>query len=247
MSATRPFVLSIAGLDPSGGAGLLADIKTFEQMKVQGFGVCSALTAQHESDFYSVSWLDKKAITDQLEPLFDRYLIKACKIGLIEHPALLVDIIRHVKHHFPDIKVVVDPVIKTSTGYVFHSDDKNWKVVLDEADLITPNVDEAIALGGDEDATKAAMKMAERCDTLLKGGHDPAFPGTDHLFTSSGEELLYPEGNYPSKHGSGCILSAAITASIGLGDELPEACKRGKAYTSKALASNTGLLSYHMQ
>src|SRR5436305_8273825 len=144
MSTPRPYVLSIAGFDPSGGAGVLADCKTFEQHGVYGFGVCSAMTIQTDSEFLNVHWLGVEQILEQLRPLTEKFKITACKIGIIDSPDSLIEIIRFLKKHNPAIHIVWDPVLKASAGYDFHSENAfhNIEAILAAIDLVTPNYDE---------------------------------------------------------------------------------------------------------
>src|SRR5690349_11279118 len=116
----RLYVLSIAGFDPSAGAGVLADVKCFEQHEVYGFGICSALTVQTDSDFIKNDWLDAAQIINQLAPLLAKFPIAACKIGLIKDRVVLLEVIAYLKLHIPSLKIVVDPVLKASSGYEFH-------------------------------------------------------------------------------------------------------------------------------
>ena len=94
---SRPYVISIAGFDLSAGAGILADIKTFEQHKVYGFGACTALTSQNDQEFLNLSWLSTENILQQLEPLLGRFEIQACKIGIIPSLKTLAAVLKFIK------------------------------------------------------------------------------------------------------------------------------------------------------
>jgi hydroxymethylpyrimidine/phosphomethylpyrimidine kinase len=249
MAGERPFAVSIAGLDPSAGAGILADTKCFEQHQVYGFGICTALTVQTDTDFISIEWVGTEKIIAQLEPLMDKFNITACKIGLIEDLFELEYVIRYLKWKAPDIKIVVDPILKASAGYAFH----NWadeieKIaqVLTRIDLLTPNYLEMESLSGSLKVQEAAKAWSKLCPVLLKGGHNTAEPGTDYLFEGaqihefkSGPFLPY------AKHGSGCVLSASITANLALGRSLPVSCTLAKEYINCFLNSNKTPLGYH--
>lgn len=249
MVTERPYVMSIAGFDPSAGAGILADIKCFEQLDVYGFGVCSALTVQTDSHFIKNEWLETSQIIAQLKPLLASFQVSACKIGLIKDVPALLEVVSFLKAENPDLKIVVDPVLKASSGYGFH----DWanglnllKPVLEKITLITPNYLEMQSLGGDENVTDSASKWAQYCAVLLKGGHNTAAPGTDYLYDQTTVKALKPlHTGVHQKHGSGCVLSAAIVAQLAKGNSLPEACKQAKTYTEHFLNSNKTLLGYH--
>lgn len=240
--------MSLAGLDPSGGAGLLADIKTFEQHRVYGLGVCTALTIQTASDFISVDWLSLPRILAQARPLLATETVRYCKIGIMADVQSLLELVRTVKHLSPGIRIILDPVLKASAGHAFHNSipRQAWLELLPELYLLTPNYHEATLLADTDDGDEAAEKLSAYCAVLLKGGHHQARPGEDTLYTANGVQR-FPPGQkqaYP-KHGSGCVLSAAITANLALGCSLPSACANAKAYTENLLASHSSLTGYH--
>jgi len=246
MQPDRPYVLSIAGLDPSGGAGILADVKTFEQHQVYGFGICSALTVQNDDAFYKVQWLSAPEIIAQLEPLVTKFPLATCKIGIIRNWEVLDEVLTFLKSKNPDLPIVLDPVLQASAGYVFQTIETGWHQVLPKLSLITPNYNEMKQLGSDSSPEETALSLSATCAVLLKGGHHPAALGTDYLF-QNGHYLAFKPGStevFP-KHGSGCVLSAAIAANLALGHALPEACRRAKKYTESFLSSTPALLGYH--
>jgi hydroxymethylpyrimidine/phosphomethylpyrimidine kinase len=234
MQTARPYVVSIAGFDPSAGAGVLADCKTFEQLGVYGFGVCSALTVQSDDEFVKVQWLSTQQIIEQLQPLTAKFTITACKIGIIESLDTLQTIVYFLKQHNPDIFIVWDPVLKASAGFAFHTDVTAQQ--LESINLVTPNYDEWQRLSF----------PATNCAVLLKGGHRPDATGTDTLYEGNESTVIEPgvDKVFP-KHGSGCVLSAAITAQLAKGDMLPDACCHAKRYIETFLNSNETLLGYH--
>lgn len=249
MADQRPFAVSIAGLDPSGGAGILADIKCFEQHRVYGFGICTALTVQTDSDFISNEWLGVDKIIAQLEPLAEKFRIMACKIGLIRDLPELEHLIRYLRRKTPDIKIVVDPILEASAGYSFH----NWENILDTMrpvlhmiDLLTPNYPEMQTIGGRLKVEEAANIWSRSCPILLKGGHNSAERGTDFLF--DGKQVhTYRSGalRAHAKHGSGCVLSASVAANLALGHSLPASCGLAKTYINHFLNSHKSPLGYH--
>jgi hydroxymethylpyrimidine/phosphomethylpyrimidine kinase len=250
MERERPYVISLAGLDPSGGAGLLADIKTFEASKVYGLGVCTALTVQTDQHFHSVEWVPPARIIAQAKPLLNRFRPLYCKIGIMPDVHTLLKVVRSLHTLRPGIRIVLDPVLKASAGFAFHTEVETgaWQQLLPYLYLLTPNYEEAQALGGDSDGQAAALRLSRYCAVLLKGGHRPEQTGWDVLY-SEGEPLPYmlrpSKGALYAKHGSGCVLASAITAQLALGHTLPVACANAKAYTERYLASHSSLLGYH--
>lgn len=244
--------MSLAGLDPSGGAGLLADIKTFEAHRIYGLGVCTAITVQTDQDFLSVEWLSAPRIIAQAEPLLKKFAPAYCKIGIVADVPALLEVVRALHSLRPGIRIVLDPVLKASAGFNFHENGQAsaWQEVLPYLYLLTPNYNEVLALNSQPpqtDGQAAAEQLSRHCAVLLKGGHRPGRLGLDTLYTANGKYDLAP-GHQPvyAKHGSGCVLSAAITAQLTLGHTLQEACTNGKAYTENFLGSHSSLLGYHL-
>lgn len=254
MNYDRPIVLSIAGFDPSGGAGVLADVKTFEQFKCLGMAVVTSLTEQTEDKFLGVEWLKAEKIISQLKPLIEQYDVEFVKVGIIESVETLQEVVNWLKQQKPNVKIVWDPVISASAGPMFL---KNLDAVpiaigiqalMKSLFLIAPNVKEAKILGKKEDPKEAAEFLAKFCNVLLKGGHSEEEKGVDYLYTN--EKVIQIDGTKEKldpKHGSGCILSSAITANLALGLSLEEACRNGKKYIEQILKSNSDLLAYHVQ
>lgn len=236
MSTNKPFVLSIAGFDPSAGAGVLADIKTMEQCGVYGFGVNSANTFQNENEFDGVEWVSFESIQKQLVPLFRKYNIQVVKIGLIENLEILLKVCAFLKAQNATIKIIWDPILSASAGFSFHSNIQQRQLdeVLQLVYLITPNQPEYAQLGS-----------LKGVNVLLKGGH--AEKKDDVLVVQSGEEKIIKgsETVLKPKHGSGCVLSSAIASYLAFGFSLEDACKQAKRYVETLLASNEGLLGFH--
>jgi hydroxymethylpyrimidine/phosphomethylpyrimidine kinase len=171
------------------------------------------------------------------------------KIGLIQDLGTLEEVCIHLKQLNPEIKIVVDPILKASAGYKFHewnTEAEKLKSVLKRLYLITPNFQEMKSLGGGQEVHSLSEEWSEHVAVLLKGGHNPDAPGWDFLYTGKQRLELKPEQTEVfQKHGSGCVLSAAITARLALGNSLAEACLQAKQYTYTFLHSNTSLLGYH--
>lgn len=252
MKYKHPIVLSIAGFDPTGGAGVLADVKTCEQHHCLGMAVLTANTTQTETEFLSVDWLDRQTILAQLQPILNTYEISAVKIGIVENLEILLELLALVKRVFPAIPIVWDPVLSASAGFELHTswNEETLNQVLGMIDLITPNIYEVRRITKLEDEIEAAFQLARFTHVLLKGGHSVLRLGVDLLFEGGIPREVLSKGDpskYTPKHGSGCILSAAIASSLALGKPLLEACQEAKQYIEKRLSSNAYLLAYHVE
>lgn len=246
----RPFVLSVAGFDPSGGAGLLADVKTFEGLGCYGLAVNTANTVQNDVKFEACHWTSEEIILQQLELLLERFPVEGVKIGIIEDLQVLNRVIEKLLMRNKDIKIIWDPVLKSSSGFSFQKLDEfqaNLNMVLEKIFLVTPNFDELKLFYPDLDMEEAILKISSKTNLYLKGGHRKETIGLDELFTTEGETLTFQPNrtDCSEKHGSGCVLSSALAAFLALEYSLPEACRKAKDYTEKVLASNETLLGYH--
>jgi len=245
----RPYALSIAGFDPSGGAGFLADAKTMEAHRVYGLTVTTAITVQHESVFQGIEWVNLDLIKQQVVLLFQKYPVNFCKIGLIKNWFVLSEITDLLLSLNPAIKIIVDPIFRASAGFNFHQEVRlehieNW---LSKIYLLTPNAQELARIKEEEkDLMKIAEGLSKYCNVLYKGGHNETQKGTDFLFAENKVKELKPQKivGY-EKHGSGCVLSAAIVANLALGHDLLTACEKAKVYITNFLNSNKTLLGYH--
>ncbi len=246
---TRPNVLSIAGFDPSGGAGILADIKTFEQCDVYGMGVVSALTYQNDNSFEKVDWIELSKIIDQIEVLQKRFQFEYIKIGLIENLEILNQLISYLTSHVSHPKIIWDPILKASAGFEFHKtiNPDLLEAVCNQLYLITPNIPEILQLAKDRNLPKNAIYLSQFCNVYLKGGHSSAKRGEDILFSKEGKQVSFQPTSSEvfEKHGSGCVLSSAITAHLAKGLSLEMACVEAKKYIVSFLSSNQSLLGYH--
>lgn len=250
----RPVALTIAGLDPSGGAGMLADIKTFEQCGVYGFGIASALTYQNDVDFQGLTWISFEEVERQLQPLVDRFRVGFAKIGIVESLTTLERMVDLLLTHAPNMKIVWDPILEASAGYAFH---KAWdldtvKRIAKRCALITPNFQEMQGIVPELSPREGAEKLSAVVPVLLKGGHAPGAVVVDTL-CMEGECYEYRTPRLPEalgvsgKHGSGCVLAAAITAALARGEELPAACEHGRVYTQRFLRSGATRLGFHTE
>ena len=244
MSTDRPFVLTIAGLDPSGGAGILADIKTFEQHKITGFAISTANTIQTENQFYEIQWTDLSFVVRSIETLFLNYKISVVKIGIVSSLYDLNRIVSTIKLLSPSTKIVWDPVLKSTTKFEFLNIENRLDLnkTLSKIDLITPNYHEAEILFPDFTSNENEFST----NILLKGGHNEKALGLDRLFLKDEVlELLPSEKKCFEKHGSGCVLSSAIASNLALNQTLKEACKNAKIYIENYLSSTQTLIGYH--
>ncbi|WP_140485684.1 hydroxymethylpyrimidine/phosphomethylpyrimidine kinase [Flavobacterium sp. GSA192] len=249
MSTNRPFVLSIAGFDPSAGAGVLADIKTFEQHQVYGFAINTGNTIQTESDFLEMQWTALDFVLRSIEVLFQKYPVKAVKIGIVPSLDYLKEIVFTIKRLSPKTKIVWDTVLKSTTDFSFLNIQNQAVLIetLNQIDLITPNYNEILQLDPNEsEAGLIAKKLSEHTAVFLKGGHRLEEIGTDNLYTKNEVVKLLPtETKLSEKHGSGCVLSAAIIANLALEQDLKKACSNAKNYIESYLKSNPTLIGYH--
>jgi hydroxymethylpyrimidine/phosphomethylpyrimidine kinase len=249
MSKNRPIVLTIAGFDPSGGAGVLADTKTFEQHKVYGFAINTGNTIQTENAFHRIQWTPIDFVLESIITLLDSYAISAVKIGIVPSLDYLGQIAFCLKKYSPSIKIIWDPVLKSSTEFEFLSLQNRTTLVeiLQQMELITPNYEEIKHFGREEkDPQKIVKFFSTYCSILLKGGHNIDKIGVDYLFTTNNIYKYLPKNdNCFEKHGSGCVLSASITANLALGQNLKTACENAKIYTENYLLSNSTKLGFH--
>lgn len=249
-------VLSIAGFDPSGGAGVLADIKTFSAFGCFGTAAITSLTSQNTVAVYGAVHQSAKTLRAQIEPVVSDFTIAAVKTGMlptretIEVTAEMIE-----QHSLPN--VVVDPVIRSTSGYDL-IDETAMRFLIERllplAKVITPNMAEAERLTGlivnDLDGMKrAAERIYELAQpkirnqaVLVKGGHLPN-EATDVLFDGNEFQLFRAEKIATcNTHGTGCTLSSAIAALLANGFEIPEAITKAKQYLEAALrfAPNLG-------
>ena len=248
MSKNRPFTLTIAGLDPSGGAGILADIKTFEQHKITGFAIATANTIQTENMFYEIQWTDLSFVIRSIEKLFLNYKISVIKIGIVSSLYDLNRIVSVIKMLSPTAKIVWDPVLKSTTKFEFMTveDYSNLHEILSKIDLITPNYNEIEILFPGFISKNLWLQNEITSPILLKGGHSESEIGTDRLFLKNEVFKLLPSNKKCfEKHGSGCVLSSAIASNLALNQSITEACINAKIYIEKYLSSTSTLIGLH--
>lgn len=243
-------VLTIAGSDCSGGAGIQADLKTMLANDVYGMSVITALTAQNTTGVYDVLESSPKFVAKQIDCVFEDIRPDAVKIGMVSNTDIIHSIAQKLKEYNAQ-NIVCDPVmVATSGSSLMKNDAVNALIneLMPLATLITPNISEAEVLSGfnienKDDMLKAAEKISEITSSaiLIKGGH----------LTDSADDLLYENGNIhwfsgkrvdnPNTHGTGCTLSSAIACNLAKGFTLAQAVQNAKDYITGALNAQLNL------
>ena len=225
-------VMSIAGVDPSGGAGIFADLKTFQAIGVYGTGIVTALTSQNPYEFFSTQPVSPEYIEEQIDSVMDAYDVEFVKTGMLYSPEIIKLVAEKVKEY--DLKAVVDPVmVATSGGNLTKEDiaDAFNKYLLPKSILTTPNISEAEKLSGininnKEDAIKATELID--CNCFITGGHLDGINviNINNEITVKKQDLIETE----NLHGSGCNLSSAITAYLAKENSLIDSCFKAMDY-----------------
>ena len=243
-------VLTIAGSDSSGGAGIQADIKTMTMNGVYAMSAITALTAQNTTGVWSIQETTPEFLKLQIEAVFRDIFPDAVKIGMVSSTKLITVIADTLK--FFDAKnIVLDPVMVSTSGSRLMNPDAVSTLtnkLFPLATVVTPNFPEAEILSGitineDTDAKRIAKYISDKygCAVLLKGGHS----------TNDANDLLYSDAEFhwfngrridnPNTHGTGCTLSSAIAANLAKGFSVFESVKRAKEYISDALSAGLDL------
>jgi len=237
-------LLTIAGSDSSGGAGIQADLKTFAAHGCFGMSVITAVTAQNTQGVTMVQNIDEKVVTAQLDAIFDDIRVDAVKIGMVSQINIINIIAERLAYYKPPI-VVLDTVMVSKSGFDLLAPAACSALVeklLPLATLVTPNLPEAerivcFAVQDRADMIKAAQKIVAlgAQNVLIKGGH-LAQSADDFLYTTEGG--MWFSGEHiatKNTHGTGCTLSSALAANLAKGLPLPEAVKESKAYVTLAI------------
>jgi len=244
-----PVALTIAGSDPSGGAGIQADLKTFHQRGVYGTSVLTLVTVQNTARLDRVEPLAADLVTAQLEAVLEDIPPAAAKTGALGTAGIIQAIARTLaRSAFP---LVVDPVLVSKHGASLAGDEARVALVealLPRALLVTPNLDEAAVLAGmpvetAEDMAEAARRIARFgcAAVLVKGGH-LAGDAVDVLFWEGTiRHVVAPRVSGPPAHGTGCTYSAAITAELARGAALVDAIETAKRFITRALETRPSL------
>ncbi|MBP3312878.1 MAG: bifunctional hydroxymethylpyrimidine kinase/phosphomethylpyrimidine kinase [Butyricicoccus sp.] len=243
-------VLTIAGSDCSGGAGIQADLKTMAAHGVYGMSAITALTAQNTTGVYGVLEATPEFVASQLDCIFTDIRPDAVKIGMVSNKDIIHVIADKLREYNAE-NIVCDPVMVATSGSRLMADDAANALVgelMPLATVITPNISEAEVLCGfaienREDMLRAAEEIAKRTPAaiLIKGGHleDCA----DDLLWQDGQAHWFrsPRVDNPNTHGTGCTLSSAIASNLAKGDTLTDAVEHAKAYITGALRAGLDL------
>lgn len=243
-------VLTIAGSDSSGGAGIQADIKTITVHKMYAMSAITALTAQNTTGVSGIFDVTSEFVAEQLDCIFGDIFPDSVKIGMVSS-AKIIEAIAERLTHYNAKNIVVDPVmVATSGSRLMQSDATNALVekLFPLATVITPNLDEAQVLCGFDITTEAEMETAaraiyEKCGkaVLVKGGH--LCEDAVDILCIGGKISRFCEKRIdnPNTHGTGCTLSSAIACNLAAGYSVEEAIRRAKAYLTGALNAKLNL------
>lgn len=237
-------VLTIAGSDSSGGAGIQADIKTITVHKMYAMSAITALTAQNTTGVYGIMEATPEFVGKQLDCIFTDIFPDAVKIGMVSSSGIIAMIAQKLQEYKPQ-HIVVDPVMVSTSGCKLLEDEAQQALItklLPLAEVITPNIPEAEVLCGfpiknEADMERAGRKIGEHLQgaVLVKGGH----------LVSDAVDMLYENGTCkwfrservenPNTHGTGCTLSSAIACNLADGHTLEDSIRNAKAYLTGAL------------
>lgn len=256
MNHIIPNTLSIAGVDPSGGAGIIADIKTMSALGAYGMAVIAALTAQNTQAVTAIQAVPPEFITQQIDTIFDDIRVDSVKIGMLGQKSVTRVVAERLMHWQPKF-IVLDPVMIAKSGDHLleqSATDELREALLPIANLITPNLPEAGVLLDERpaDTLKEMRRTAERLRRLLsddedrwvflKGGH---LPGNDTIdILHNGDQLIELPGTRiqtKNTHGTGCTLAAALAALLPQTGNVPQAANRAKQYLVAAIAKSDQL------
>lgn len=242
---TMRTALTVAGSDPGGGAGIQADLKTFHAQGVFGTTVVTAITAQDTVSVREASPLPAELVAAQLDAILGDFSVDAVKAGTLSS-ANIVETVAGALRRWGRGRLVVDPVIRSSSGHRLldpQGVERLQALLLPLAALVTPNLDEAGVLSGIEiDGPDAMRESARRIaafgcrGVLITGGHAPFDHATDLYYDGEAFEAFEARRVVDRPvHGTGCTLSAAITARLALGEELRDAVSNAKAYVTRVI------------
>lgn len=253
---TTKVCLSIAGLDPSGGAGIIADLKTFAALRCYGAAAVTSITYQNTAGVYGAFGESAERVRGQADPVFDDFEVHAMKTGMLPTREVIDEVAAIVSERRVS-NLVVDPVVRATSGFDL-IDDEALAALIERlfplSVLVTPNLPETERITGIKvesleavrEAAKKIRGMGAR-NVLIKGGHvefgiegagfvDGPRPANDYLFL--GEEEVIVSADYietTATHGTGCTLSAAIAARLAWGDSIEASVRAAKRYVTEAI------------
>ena len=239
---TLPYILSVAGFDSSGGAGIVADVKVFNTLHTFGISVCTAITYQTHNQLYGVDWLSVTKILRQLKILLEVYSFDVCKIGVIKNLKVLKKITNFIKLKSPRTLIIWDPIFKSSTGFLLTQKRvyKNYFKYINAIDIITPNQSEFIKMEVDPNNMENKIWYVKSYSQTQNTIIDVLYKGNKQLC-----QYTFSKSNYMPKHGSGCVFSSALASFLGKGNTIVEACEQAGLYTQEFLKSDSSLLGFH--
>ncbi len=245
-AAPRPRALTIAGSDPSGGAGIQADLKTFSALGVYGLTAITAITVQNTEGVQGYEATSPRLVDEQIRAVTTDIGVDAAKTGMLAN-AGIVRVIADAVRELEIPNLVVDPVFVSKHGHLLLAEDAVEEIrsrILPLAALVTPNLPEASGLARRDVTAKDDMRAAADAilalgagAVLVKGGHLEASSEVADLFVCGGiEEWLVAERiDTPNTHGTGCTLSSAIAAHLAMGWDLLDAVRAGKRFVTEAI------------
>ena len=243
-----PAALTIAGSDSGGGAGIQADLRTFNAAGIYGCSVITAVTAQNPRKVAGFSAVEPELVKKQLESVFEAIAVKAVKTGMLANAKIVETVAEFLKNH--KLPLIVDPVMISTSGSALldkEGCEAMKKVLLPMASLITPNIPEAeylvnAKLKTEKDYADAAMQLANqyKCNILLKTGHGAASGKISDVAVLERKVYLLTSPRVSdleeySTHGTGCTLSSGITAMLAAGNSWKDALIAAKAHVLGAL------------
>jgi hydroxymethylpyrimidine kinase/phosphomethylpyrimidine kinase len=249
----QPVCLTIAGLDPSGGAGVIADVKTFSAFGCYAAAAITSITYQNTVGVFGAAHQTAETVRRQIDPVFEDLEVSAVKTGMLPTEAI-IKVTAEMIRQKGLTRVVVDPVVRSTSGFDL-IDDVALRALVNElfplAAVVTPNIPEAerisgVAIRNFDDVKEAARKMSQLGTraVLIKGGHlEASERSVDHLFIGGEVQIFDAERiRTTATHGTGCTLSSAIAANLALGLGLNDAIATAKRYVTEAIrtAPNIG-------
>lgn len=253
---TYPVVLTIAGSDSSGGAGIQADLKTMSAIGVFGTSAITAITAQNTCEVRAIQGIDPAIVRRQIEAVLDDLPCHTVKLGML-YARPTIEAIADCLAHYPIDHIVLDPVMVSTSGCRLIEEEAIEAVkslLLPRATLVTPNIPETEILSGisvtnEQDMELAAERLFQTgCRAvLIKGGHLDGTESYDLLFTPQASPMRYTSPRIATRntHGTGCTFSSAIASYLALGLTLPEAVAAAKSYLTRALEAGADVSIGH--
>ena len=242
--------VTIAGVDPSGGAGIIADIKTFSAFGCFGASVITSITFQNTQGVFGAEHQTAESVRKQFEPIVDDFNVSAVKTGMLPNREIIEETARIIKENAIE-NVVVDPVVRSTSGFDLIDDEALCSLIktfFPISKVVTPNIPEAerisqIQIRTINDLHKTAKIMRDMGaeSILIKGGHftkseDKNAKSRDYLFVENKLEIFEKEFiKTSSTHGTGCVLASAITANLALEQDLIKSIEISKDFVHKAI------------